>query len=112
MRTRARRWPILFVVFAAAFAAPASWAQDAVVIAVQNHRFQPPQPQGAAGAPFKLQIKNLDTVPVEFSSPTLRVSALVSPHTSETVQVPALPPGRYSFVDLAHSATRGAMTLR
>jgi hypothetical protein len=56
-----------------------------------------------------LRVKNLDPNPVEFTSATLRVDRLISPNTSVYIQVGNLRPGRYTFSDVAHSATHGVL---
>lgn len=107
-----RAIPISVAILAAAFAASAS-GEDAAqfTIVVQNGQFAPPQIRSTADAPFTLKVTNLDAAPVEFAIAGMRVDRMISPHTSVTMQIGALRRGRYSFSDVAHAATRGALII-
>ena len=108
---------VLMAALSAAFVAGAMKYANAqsnapITISIRNGQFSPAEARGSAGAPFSLRVQNYDTKPFEFSSATLRVNALVSPNSSETVQVSALPPGRYTFFDASQSSTQGVLVLK
>jgi cupredoxin-like protein len=81
-----------------------------ITIIVKGGQFQPNEIRAKAGSPLTLRVLNLDSNPVEFSCRALRAGALVSPNTSEIVQVVAKLPGRYTFVD-ARTANQGVLIL-
>ena len=85
--------------------------QGTLSVSVQGQKFQPQEVRAKAGEAITLKVTNNDATPIEFQSATLRADALVSPHTTAIVQVPALPRGRYSFFDLAHAGTQGVLIL-
>ncbi|WP_162827180.1 cupredoxin domain-containing protein [Pseudolabrys taiwanensis] len=86
-------------------------AQQALGIVVQSRQFAPTQLRATADAPFTLKVTNLDANPIEFASAGLRVDRIVSPNTSVTIDVAALPRGRYTFVDVMHGSPQGVLIL-
>ena len=103
----------VFAAFAAAAVTGAHAQSGALItISIRNGQFSPAEASGSAGAPFSLRVQNYDTKPFEFASATLRVNTLVSPNSSETVQVSALPPGRYTFFDASRTAVQGTLVLK
>ncbi|HEX3439279.1 MAG TPA: cupredoxin domain-containing protein [Pseudolabrys sp.] len=81
-------------------------------IIVQNAQFLPASITVPADSPFVLRVKNLDPNPVEFASAMLRVDRLISPNTSVYIQIGNLQPGRYTFNDVARSATHGVLIVQ
>jgi hypothetical protein len=101
------------LLLSAAGAGSAAQAQGgtSLSIVVQNGQFSPQQLRTVAGSPVTLKVTNLDATPVEFASSTLRVDRMISPNTGVTMQIGALPRGRYTFFDLAHAGTQGTLVL-
>ena len=83
-----------------------------VAISVKDHRFQPSQISAPANRPISIKVKNLDATPMEFESVSLRVEKVIAPSSEGTVNVRALPPGRYEFVDDFHQETRGTLIVQ
>jgi hypothetical protein len=76
-----------------------------VNLTLKDHKFSPAEPTAPAGKPVVIEVENRDTTPAEFESKALRVEKLVPGGGKITVQVRALPPGRYRFFDDYHEAT-------
>jgi hypothetical protein len=86
---------------------PKAWAQEAtaVKLILKNHKFQPAQLHAPSGKPISVEISNQDPTPAEFESKTLRVEKVIAGGATVTVQLRALPPGRYRFFDDYHEDT-------
>jgi hypothetical protein len=82
-----------------------------VEIAVQNGGFQSQEVHASADVPITLVIRNLDSAPMQFSSAMLRAFALLSPNSTRTLQVRALPHGRYTFFDESTPGAHGVLIL-
>jgi hypothetical protein len=106
----------VFVLFGSAMLAvgAGSPAQEgtAVAISVKGRHFQPAEIQAPANKPLAIRVKNLDTVPMEFESVSLRVEKVIAPGSEGTVNVRALAPGRYEFFDDFHQETRGVLVIK
>jgi hypothetical protein len=89
-------------------------AQDraTIAIAVKDHRFAPAEIRAPANRPLAIEVKNLDSAPMEFESVSLRVEKVIAPGGVGTVNVRPLAPGRYEFFDDFHPNTRGALTIQ
>ena len=85
---------------------------EGVAISVKGHHFQPAEVQAPANKPLALRVKNLDAVPMEFESVSLRVEKVIAPGSEGTVNVRALAPGRYEFFDDFHQETRGVLVVK
>jgi hypothetical protein len=112
---RMTRAVLLTSIVAAAVAATSSThaqLSTPIDIIVQNGKFLPDSITTPADSPFVLRVKNLDPNPVEFASSMLRVDRLISPNTSVYIQVGNLRPGRYTFTDVARSATHGVLIVQ
>ena len=112
---RMTRAALLTSLVAAAVAATSSThaqLSTPIDIIVQNGQFQPASITVPADSPFVLRVKNLDPKPVEFASAMLRVDRLISPNTSVYIQIGNLQPGRYTFNDVARSATHGVLIVQ
>ncbi len=96
------------VIVAAGVAARA----EGVAISVKGHHFQPAEVQAPANKPLALRVKNLDAVPMEFESVSLRVEKVIAPGSEGIVNVRALAPGRYEFFDDFHQETRGVLVVK
>jgi len=85
---------------AAVFAiAPVAASAETLQLSLQNHKFHPAEAAVPANQPLTIEIDNLDATPAEFESKTLRVEKVVAGHAKISVQIRALPPGRYRFFD-------------
>jgi hypothetical protein len=89
-------------------------AQDraTISIAVKDHRFAPAEIRAAANKPLAIEVKNLDSTPMEFESVSLRVEKVIASGAVGTVNIRPLVPGRYEFFDDFHPNTRGALTIQ
>jgi hypothetical protein len=89
-------------------------AQDAVTvqISVKDHRFQPAEIHAPSKNPIILVVKNLDAVPMEFESITLRVEKVVTANSQGTIRLRPLDPGRYNFFDDFHPETKGTLVVQ
>lgn len=83
-----------------------------VAIAVKAHQFQPAEIRAPANKRLAIRVKNLDSVPMEFESVSLRVEKVIAPGAEGVVNVRALSPGRYEFFDDFHQETRGILVVQ
>jgi plastocyanin len=85
----------------------AAEAQDTTKVSVtlKDHKFSPAEPTAPSGKPIVIEVENQDPTPAEFESKALRVEKVVPGGGKITVQVRALPPGRYRFFDDYHEST-------
>jgi hypothetical protein len=109
MMKTARRLSILAAGLALGLSAQSldAQAQDAtkVSLTLNNHKFSPAEPTAPAGKPIVIELENQDTTPAEFESKALRAEKIVPGGGKVTMQVRALPPGRYRFFDDYHEST-------
>ena len=88
-------------------------AQSATVdISIKNHRFQPAEIHAPAGTPITIRVRNLDPTPMEFESVTLRVEKVVPANSEGVVNVRALSPGRYNFIDDFNQQAKGVLVVQ
>jgi len=88
-------------------------AQSATVdISIKNHRFQPAEIHAPAGTPITIRVRNLDPTPMEFESVTLRVEKIVPANSEGVVNVRALSPGRYNFIDDFNQQAKGVLVVQ
>jgi hypothetical protein len=87
--------------------APLAVADEATKISVtlKDHKFAPAEPTAPAGKPIVIEVENQDKTPAEFESKALRVEKVVPGGGKISVQVRALPAGRYRFFDDYHEST-------
>jgi len=76
-----------------------------LTLTLKDHKFSPAEPTAPAGKPVVIEVENQDKTPAEFESKALRVEKVVPGGGKISVQVRALPPGRYRFFDDYHEAT-------
>ncbi len=94
------------LVLALALAAPAAaWADDPPTIILKNHVFEPAELHVKANARTQVVVKNEDDTAEEFDSTDLRVEKVIAGGHEGTVRLPALTPGRYSFMGEFHADT-------
>ena len=89
-------------------------AQEATTIqlSVKDHRFQPTERHAPANKPIILILKNLDPIPMEFESITLRVEKVVVGNGEGTIRLRPLAPGRYNFFDDFRPETKGVLVVQ
>ena len=87
--------------------APLAVADEAAKISLtlKDHKFSPAEPTAPAGKPIVIELENQDKTPAEFESKALRVEKIVPGGGKISVQVRALPAGRYRFFDDYHEST-------
>ena len=95
-------------------AAPAARAaDDSSQLRFQSGAVEPASLTLPANTPVKLHVINAGDVAVEFESFELHRERVVQPGQTITVNIPALPPGTYSFVDdFSHGAVKGEIVSR
>jgi len=72
-------------------------AENAYLLIIQDHRFQPVDLVVPAGKKIKLTIENRDATPEEFESHALNREKVVPAKATATIFIGPLSPGRYPF---------------
>ncbi len=101
-------WLFASAIMALGVVLPASAAfaqQTSVRLTLKDHKFIPAEVHAPANKPITIVVQNADTTPAEFESKTLRVEKVVAGGGTVTLNVRALPPGRYRFFDDYHEDT-------
>ena len=83
----------------------AARADDAIPVALQNHKFSPAEIHVKANTPSVIALTNKDATAEEFDSTALKVEKVVAGNSSGNVRIRALAPGKYPFMGEYHSAT-------
>ena len=83
-----------------AFAADADFK-----LVIDDHRFQPAELTIPSGTKIKLVIENHDATPEEFDSHPLNREKTIAGHSTATIYIGPLAPGRYTFTGEFHSDT-------
>jgi hypothetical protein len=83
-----------------------------ISVAVKNHRFQPAELHAPANVPIILRVKNLDPVPMEFESVSLRVEKVVTGGSEGIIRLRPLAPGSYNFFDDFNQKANGVLVVR
>ncbi len=89
------RLPMLAL--AIATAPVAAHAEDAVVLVIKDHRFEPEELHVPAGKKVKLLVKNQDATSEEFDSGDLNREKVIPGNGEAAVYIGPLDKGRYSF---------------
>ena len=74
-------------------------------LVINDHRFQPAELTVPSGTKIKLTIENQDATPEEFDSYALNREKVISGHSTATIYIGPLAPGRYSFEGEFHATT-------
>jgi hypothetical protein len=82
-----------------------AFADDAIPVTLQNHKFTPSEIHVKANTPSVIALTNKDTTAEEFDSTSLKVEKVVAGNSSGNVRIRALAPGRYPFMGEYHSDT-------
>ena len=85
-------------------AAPASAADPAFSLTLQNHKFSPEELTVPANTRVKLTIKNLDPTPAEFESHDFKAEKVIPAGREVSLTIGPLKPGSYAFYDEYHEA--------
>ena len=84
----------------------AAHANDAdYKLVINDHRFQTAELTIPSGTKIKLLIENQDATPEEFDSHPLNREKAIAGHSTATIYIGPLTPGRYSFTGEFHEAT-------
>ncbi|HZC47241.1 MAG TPA: cupredoxin domain-containing protein [Candidatus Acidoferrum sp.] len=105
---------IASLVIVAAFANPSAYADgDSSQLRFRAGAVEPASLTLPANTPVKLKVVNAGDAAIEFESFELHRERVVQPGQTITVNIPALPPGTYSFVDdFSHGAVKGEIVSR
>jgi len=74
-------------------------------LVIKDHRFDPAELTIPAGKKIKLTILNQDDTPEEFDSHDLNREKVIAGHSSATIFIGPLKPGRYKFDGEFHDDT-------
>jgi len=67
------------------------------MLTIKDHRFQPADLTVPSGTKIKLRVENQDATPEEFESYTLNREKVIAGHSTVTIFIGPLEPGRYPF---------------
>ncbi|MBV9954803.1 MAG: cupredoxin domain-containing protein [Pseudolabrys sp.] len=88
-----------------AFLPASSFADDAIVITIKDHRFTPSEVKVPANKGVVLTVVNDDPTPEEFESKSMKVEKVIKGNSKATVRIGPLKPGRYKFFGEFNEAT-------
>ena len=74
-------------------------------LTIKEHQFQPTEVVIPSGVKIKLVIENQDATPEEFDSHDLNREKVIAGHSTATIFIGPLTPGRYAFIGEFHQAT-------
>ena len=74
-------------------------------LTIKEHQFQPTEIVIPSGVKIKLVIENQDATPEEFDSYALNREKVIAGHSTATIYIGPLTPGRYAFTGEFHQAT-------
>lgn len=94
---------LLLITLLLPLAAHASGAEYKLVI--NDHRFQTAEIAIPSGTKIKLLIENQDATPEEFDSHSLNREKVIAGHSTATIYIGPLTPGRYPFSGEFHETT-------
>ena len=80
-------------------------AQDALVLTIKDHKFEPAELRVPADKAVTITVKNLDPTAEEFESKALKIEKVIAGKSEGTVRLRAMKPGRYEFVGEFHEKT-------
>ncbi len=94
----------VWILVALTFSSPA-FADDAIPVTLQNHKFAPAIIHVKANTPVVIALTNKDATAEEFDSTSLKVEKVVAGGDTGNVHIRPLDPGKYPFMGEYHSAT-------
>jgi plastocyanin len=74
-------------------------------LVINDHLFQPAEIVIPSGTKIKLTVENRDATPEEFDSYPLNREKAIAGHSSATIYIGPLEPGRYTFTGEFHADT-------
>ena len=74
-------------------------------LVIKDHRFQPAELTVPSGKKVRLIVENQDDTPEEFDSYPLNREKVIAGHSTATIFIGPLVPGRYPFTGEFHSVT-------
>ena len=74
-------------------------------LVINDHRFQAAEIMVPSGTKIKLVIENQDATPEEFDSHPLNREKAIAGHSTATIYIGPLAPGRYPFTGEFHADT-------
>lgn len=80
-------------------------AEGEYTITIKDHRIQPAELSVPSGMKIKLRIDNQDATPEEFDSHALNREKIIAGHSSGTIYIGPLKPGRYPYAGEFHADT-------
>lgn len=80
-------------------------AEGDYTLVIKDHRIQPAELSVPSGKKIKLLVENQDPTPEEFDSHDLNREKIIAGHSTATIYIGPLSPGRYSYVGEFHAAT-------
>jgi len=83
----------------------AGFADDAIVITIKDHKFEPSEVKIPAGKRVIVTVINDDPTPEEFESKAMRVEKVIPGKSKATVRIGPLEKGRYNFFGEFNEAT-------
>ena len=89
----------------ASYAADADHKPNDYKLVINDHRFQPAELTIPSGTKIRLSVENQDATPEEFDSHELNREKAIAGHSTATIYIGPLDPGRYPFTGEFHSAT-------
>jgi len=89
----------------AALLLPLTAHADDYMLTIRDHRFQPAELIIPSGTKIKLMIENQDATPEEFDSFSLNREKVIAGHSTATIYIGPLAPGRYPFTGEFHATT-------
>jgi hypothetical protein len=89
----------------AAYAADTGNQRADYKLVISEHRFQPAEITIPSGTKIKLTVENNDSTPEEFESHALNREKVIAGHSTATIFIGPLKPGRYPFVGEFNEAT-------
>jgi plastocyanin len=75
------------------------------MLTIKDHQFQPAELTVPSGTKIKLLVENQDATPEEFDSYPLNREKVIAGHSSATIYIGPLTPGRYPFTGEFHATT-------
>ena len=96
---------LLFASAVMLLAMPTLAESGAIPLTLKNHAFSPTEIHVKANEPALIALTNNDDSAEEFDSTSLKVEKVVTSHSSGSVRLRPLAPGRYPFMGEYHSDT-------
>jgi hypothetical protein len=100
-----RTGPVLFAAFLSIVSTSAMGDDNTASIALKDHRFAPAEIHVKANTPTTVKLTNDDDQTEEFDSTALKIEKIVTGHSTGTMRLRPLGPGRYPFIGEFHAET-------